>query len=98
VVIASIQGVITLDDGSTSEFLITPGESSSQWGATTERLGLTVDAVGSMLAAVGDGDTPDDDAGCSVVGCGVELDGDSWNGKCGDHADEEFRADEEAGR
>lgn len=42
--IREVQGTITLEDGSTSEFLVTGG-GYTQWGADTERLGETVDLL-----------------------------------------------------
>lgn len=50
----TIEGVITLPDGTKSSFLIYVqawGGNYSQWGASTERLGLTVDLVGSIRDA-----------------------------------------------
>lgn len=44
---AYIEGTITLDDGSTSQFSI-GSNSWSQWGAPTERLGKTVDIIEAM--------------------------------------------------
>lgn len=47
-----IKGTITLTDGSESEFQITSDGNWFQWGATTERLGESMDAVEAMTKAV----------------------------------------------
>jgi hypothetical protein len=50
--IARIQGVMTMEDGSTSEFSI-HGDNATwlQWGANRERLGLTSQALSDMADA-----------------------------------------------
>ena len=47
--IASINGTIVLTDGTTSNFQISTDGQWQQWGATTERLGQTVDAMDAMV-------------------------------------------------
>lgn len=42
-----IKGTITLDNGSTSEFSVTP-DGYNQWGADTGRLGATVDFLTTL--------------------------------------------------
>jgi hypothetical protein len=69
--IQEIRGTIKLDDGTTSEFSLS-ADGYSQWGATTERLGKTVDALTSMQAAVVDEfDWVDDDEEDGVNSFGI---------------------------
>ncbi|SIB67787.1 hypothetical protein [Mycobacteroides abscessus] len=62
---ALIKGTIKLTDGSESEFQITSDGNWFQWGATTERLGESVDVVEALAkAAINDellADEPEDD-------------------------------------
>lgn len=50
--ITEITGKITLADGSVSEFTIGTDGGWQQWGATTERLGQTTDALEAMARAL----------------------------------------------
>lgn len=65
--ITDISGTITLTDGTTSDFTIGTDGEWQQWGATTERLGETVNAMETIVAALldenilaTDDDTDDD--------------------------------------
>lgn len=46
--VETIRGTITLHDGTTSTFLISAGYGWSQGGASTERLGRTVDVIDAI--------------------------------------------------
>jgi hypothetical protein len=52
--VKEIRGTITLADGSTSEFSIGIDGGWQQWGATTERLGTSVDVVEAMTLGLFD--------------------------------------------
>lgn len=53
--IESIDGTITLEDGTKVSFSIDPDDGGySQWGASTDVLGTTVDVVDAMGSAVRD--------------------------------------------
>ena len=47
--VASITGAITLEDGTTSEFVIGTDYGWQQWGATQERLGESVAVLDAMV-------------------------------------------------
>lgn len=53
--ITEIAGTITTSDGVTRQFYIS-GEGGSQWGATREQLGDTVDALEDVCKALAEGD------------------------------------------
>lgn len=59
--IQTVEGVITLADGSTSAFIIGRDGGWQQWGATQERAGRTVDALESMAGALMDDLVSSDD-------------------------------------
>lgn len=50
--VSEIKGTITLTDGTTSEFSISRDLGWQQWGATTERLGSTVDVMDALVAGL----------------------------------------------
>ena len=58
--IREIRGQVILPDGSESEFRIS-GSGRQQWGATTARLGKTVDVMDAMTAALEDAEILFDD-------------------------------------
>lgn len=99
-----IEGTITLVDGTTSQFSISPDAGSQQWGADIKRLGHTVDIVGAMaawtlqedlLATSDQVDAYEIDDICDEPGCMNTLtDGEGYDGYCGDHADQREKAGE----
>ena len=56
--LSSIEGIITLEDGSESKFRIGSGFGWSQWGASMERLGLSVDIVDALVDGLQENDIP----------------------------------------
>lgn len=54
--IKSIEGTITLTDGTTSQFSMADGFGWQQWGATQSRLGLTVDVLQAISAGLEEAD------------------------------------------
>jgi hypothetical protein len=56
--------------------------------------GLYSGKYATKLDELDEAEDDDDDDTCDVEGCSEPLDGDSYDGKCGVHADEAYRADE----
>lgn len=52
--VSEIQGIITLTDGTTSQFSISRDLGWQQWGAVTDRLGSTVDVLEALVAGLTD--------------------------------------------
>ena len=50
--VQTIEGVVTLEDGSTSEFVIGEDGGWQQWGARRERLGETVKVLEEIATAL----------------------------------------------
>lgn len=87
--ISEVKGTITLADGTTSEFSIGTDAGWQQWGATTERLGQTVDAIEVMARALAEDNHLVSDADpepCRTCGQAND-DNEGWDGECGTCAD-----------
>lgn len=54
--VTSIEGTITLADGTTSSFSITADGGYQQWGAAQERLSRTVDVLSALVEGLVDGE------------------------------------------
>lgn len=85
--VTEIKGLVTLSDGSTSEFSLTKDLGWQQWGAVPERLGQTVDLMEALSQAADEhmesrwdhAARPDDDPepGDRCKDCGDEI---TWLG------------------
>ena len=59
--VRSIEGTITLEDGSMSYFIFSDYYGWQQWGARTERLGATVDVMEALSSGLAEGEIPFED-------------------------------------
>ena len=59
--VRSIEGTITLEDGSMSHFILSDYYGWEQWGARTERLGATVDVMEALSLGLAEGEIPFED-------------------------------------
>lgn len=56
--ITSIEGTITLADGTTSKFIIGTDFGWQQWGADIERIGKTVDTMEALVDGLKEAEIP----------------------------------------
>ena len=79
---SKVEGTITLADGTTSEFLIGVDGGWSQWGATRERLGQSVDVVEALKEGLFAEELllSEEDTTCAECGGEADLDPEEGGG------------------